>query len=86
MSTDKSTAPGGDAQKTAQELARIAKHLATLNERVEALEQENRLLHQRQESLVAERAALVERNEEARSRVEAMIERLKALELAGLGS
>lgn len=86
MSTNKSNAPVGDAQKTAEELERIAKHLATLNERVEALEQENRLLHQRQESLVAERATLVERNEEARSRVEAMIERLKALELAGLSS
>jgi cell division protein ZapB len=34
-------------------------------------------------SLVAERAGLVQRNEEARSRVEAMIERLKALENAG---
>ena len=86
MTTDNTSAPTGDAQKTARELERIAQHLATLNERVEALEQENRLLHERQESLVAERAGLVQRNEEARSRVEAMIERLKALELAGLGS
>ena len=34
----------------------------------------------RQESLVAERAQLVAKNEEARSKVEAMINRLKALE------
>lgn len=75
----------GSPDKTAGELERIAKHLVELKSRLEALEQENKLLHDRQEALVAERASLVERNEEARSRVEGMIERLKALELAGIG-
>jgi len=51
---------------------------------LDQLQQENRLLHERQEALVAERASLVQRNEEARSRVEGMIERLKALEVAGI--
>jgi len=75
----------GSPDKTAGELERIAKHLDELKSRLESLEQENKLLHDRQEALVAERASLVERNEEARSRVEGMIERLKALELAGIG-
>lgn len=74
-----------DPGKTAGELERIAKHLEDLKSRLDALERENKLLHDRQESLVVERAALVKRNEEARSRVEGMIERLKALELAGIG-
>ncbi len=73
-----------DAGKTATELERIAKHLTDLQVKLEQLEQENRLLHERQEALVAERASLVKRNEEARTRVEGMIERLKALELAGI--
>lgn len=83
--TSQSHAPELDPGKTAGELERIAKHLEELKSRLDALERENKLLHDRQESLVAERAALVQRNEEARSRVEGMIERLKALELAGIG-
>lgn len=85
MSSDTSDAIGFDATKTAGEVERIAKHLQELKSRLDALAQENRLLHERQEALVAERASLVKRNEEARSRVEGMIERLKALELAGIG-
>ena len=45
------------------------------------LEDENRALRDQQNSLVAERAALVEKSELARSRVEAMITRLRAMEV-----
>lgn len=42
--------------------------------------QENQGLRQSQQQLNGERANLMARNEQARSRVEAMIQRLKALE------
>ena len=45
------------------------------------LDDENRALRERQASLIAERASLVEKSELARSRVEAMIARLRAMEL-----
>lgn len=45
------------------------------------LDDENRALREQQASLMAERAALVEKSELARSRVEAMIARLRAMEL-----
>ena len=49
-------------------------------ERQQRLGDENRSLRQQQEQLIHDRAQLVSRNEEARTRVEAMIQRLKALE------
>ncbi len=45
------------------------------------LSDENRALRDQQSSLVAERAGLIEKSELARSRVEAMIARLKAMEI-----
>ena len=45
------------------------------------LTDENRGLRDQQSSLVAERASLIEKSELARSRVEAMIARLKAMEI-----
>ncbi len=48
---------------------------------VEELREENRALRNQQDHLVAERAALIEKSEVARSRVEAMIARLKAMEV-----
>jgi cell division protein ZapB len=45
------------------------------------LSDENRALRDQQSSLVAERASLIEKSELARSRVEAMIARLKAMEI-----
>lgn len=45
------------------------------------LADENRALRDQQASLIAERAALVEKSELARSRVEAMITRLRAMEV-----
>ena len=47
----------------------------------EHLSDENRALRDQQSSLVAERASLIEKSELARSRVEAMIARLKAMEI-----
>jgi cell division protein ZapB len=45
------------------------------------LTDENQALRNQQSSLVAERAGLIEKSELARSRVEAMIARLKAMEI-----
>lgn len=64
------------------DLIRLEQGLGEMVRRLRVLEEENRSLKARQDNLVSERAALVQRNEEARSRVEAMIERLKALESA----
>ena len=47
----------------------------------EDLTEENRALREQQATLVAERASLIEKSELARSRVEAMIARLKAMEI-----
>ena len=47
----------------------------------ERLEDENRALRDQQNSLIAERATLVEKSELARSRVEAMITRLRGMEV-----
>jgi len=69
--------------RTETDLDRLQAGLKEMIRRLRVLEEENRSLKVRQETLVAERANLVQRNDEARSRVEAMIERLKALESAG---
>ncbi len=45
------------------------------------LTDENRALRNQQSTLVVERASLIEKSELARSRVEAMIARLKAMEI-----
>ncbi|NBB92223.1 MAG: TIGR02449 family protein [Gammaproteobacteria bacterium] len=70
-------------EHTTRSLDRLEQRMKELFGRLAQLEDENNSLRARQESLVAERATLVQRNEEARTRVEAMIERLKALENAG---
>jgi cell division protein ZapB len=69
---------------TAQyELAALSQQLDRLLEHVHRLSEENRSLRHSQEQLASERAGLLARNEQARSRVEAMIQRLKALENNG---
>ncbi|MGC1953168.1 MAG: TIGR02449 family protein [Gammaproteobacteria bacterium] len=62
--------------------------LEYLEDRIDALIQscedlraENRALREQQAHMVTERAALIEKSELARSRVEAMIARLKAMEV-----
>ncbi len=69
------------AQQTAeQELKRLEVRIDELIRTVERLKEENRSLRAQQQLLTSERAQLIERNELARSRVEAMINRLKAME------
>lgn len=66
-----------------QELAALGEQVDRLLDAVRRLTEENRSLRHSQEQLASERAGLMARNEQARSRVEAMIQRLKALENNG---
>lgn len=68
---------------TQQELAALSQQLDRLLELVRRLHEENRSLRHSQEQLATERAGLMARNDQARTRVEAMIQRLKALESNG---
>ncbi|TBR36855.1 MULTISPECIES: TIGR02449 family protein [Dyella] len=63
-----------------QEIAALGEQVDRLLDTVRRLNEENRSLRHSQEQLANERAGLMARNEQARSRVEAMIQRLKALE------
>ena len=65
------------------ELKSLADKLDRLLATNERLNEENRSLRSAHEQLAQERAALVAKNEQARGRVEAMINRLKALEQNG---
>ncbi len=65
---------------TEQELRKLEVRLEELVRSIERLKEENRSLRNQQDSLVTERANLIEKNELARTRVEAMINRLKAME------
>jgi cell division protein ZapB len=64
----------------AQELARLENRLDELVVICGQLKDENRSLKERQDSLIADRATLLQKNEQVRARVEAMINRLKAME------
>ncbi len=65
---------------TEQELRKLEVRLEELVRSITRLKEENRSLRHQQDSLVTERAGLIEKNELARGRVEAMINRLKAME------
>jgi cell division protein ZapB len=65
---------------TEQELRKLEVRLEDLVRTISRLKEENRSLRNQQDSLVTERAGLIEKNELARNRVEAMINRLKAME------
>ena len=65
---------------TEQELRKLEVRLEELVNTITRLKEENRSLRNQQDSLVSERANLIEKNELARTRVEAMINRLKAME------
>jgi len=67
-------------QMAEQELKRLEYRLDELIKTIERLKEENRSLRNQQESLTSERAQLIERNELAKTRVEAMINRLRAME------
>lgn len=62
------------------ELDALTETLDQLLNTVQRMDEENRSLRHSQEQLATERSGLLARNEQARSRVEAMIQRLKALE------
>ncbi|RAO76826.1 TIGR02449 family protein [Dyella jiangningensis] len=66
-----------------RELTALGEQVDRLLDTVRRLTEENRSLRHSQEQLASERAGLMARNEQARSRVEAMIQRLKALENNG---
>lgn len=63
-----------------QDLKRLEYRIEELIRSVERLKEENRSLRVQQDTMTTERAQLIERNELARTRVEAMINRLKAME------
>jgi cell division protein ZapB len=65
---------------TEQELRKLEVRLEELVDTITRLKEENRSLRNQQESMVTERASLIEKSEMARTRVEAMINRLKAME------
>lgn len=67
-------------QSPSNELASLEAQLQELLSLCERLKNENHSLRSQQETLSNERANLIEKNEMARSRVEAMINRLKAME------
>ena len=67
-------------EQAAKDLERLEQQLIALLDQCKKLREDNASLQSRQELLVAERASLVAKNEEARTKVEAMINRLKALE------
>lgn len=69
-----------EQQMAEQELKRLEVRLDELIKTIGRLKEENRSLRSQQENLNSERAQLIERNEMARTRVEAMINRLKAME------
>ena len=63
------------------DLSKLEARIDELVRSVKELSEENRALRDQQGNLMAERAALIEKSELARSRVEAMIARLKAMEI-----
>ena len=63
------------------DLSALEAQIDELIRRCERLSDENQALRHQQNSLVAERASLIEKSEMARARVEAMIARLRAMEI-----
>ena len=71
------------ARTVEDEIAALSRALDKALDRLRRLAEENASLRRGRDQLAGERASLMTRNEQARARVEAMIERLKALESAG---
>lgn len=65
-----------------QELKRLESRVNNLIRAFEDLKKENSLLKAQQDTYTAERASLIDKNEQARKRVEAMITRLKSMEVS----
>jgi cell division protein ZapB len=66
---------------TENDLRQLEQRIDQLIDTVGSLKNENTNLRQQQEKLVAERSQLLDKTETARTRVEAMISRLRSLEL-----
>lgn len=64
-----------------QELKGLEIRIDDLIKTCEELKKENHLLKLQQDSYTTERASLIDKNEQARKRVEAMITRLKSMEV-----
>ena len=71
-----------DKTYTESDLQQLEKQIDALIETVSLLKQENSSLRHQQDKLLSEKAQLVEKTELARNRVEAMITRLRSLELS----
>ena len=65
-----------------RELKRLESRVNSLIRAYEDLRKENSLLKAQQDTYTAERASLIDKNEQARKRVEAMITRLKSMEVS----
>ena len=65
-----------------QELAQLEIRVNSLIQTCEALKKENSLLKTQRDMYTAERASLIDKNDQARKRVEAMITRLKSMEIS----
>lgn len=72
-----------DADPLKAEIQALDTSLDHLLDTLKRLAEENQSLRHSQEQLASERAGLLARNEQARTRVEAMIQRLRALENPG---
>jgi cell division protein ZapB len=66
---------------TESDLQKLENQIDALIDAVNQLKQENTSLRHQQDNLLAERSQLIEKTELARNRVEAMITRLRSLEL-----
>ena len=66
---------------TEDDLRQLEQRIDELIDTVGSLKNENSSLRQQKDKLAGERSALIEKTEMARSRVEAMISRLRSLEL-----
>ena len=66
---------------TEDDLRQLEKRIDELIDTVGTLQSENTSLRQQKDKLMTERSQLIEKTEMARSRVEAMISRLRSLEL-----
>ena len=64
------------------DLQKLEKQIDELIETLNLLKKENTSLRHQQDNLMTERAQLIEKTELARTRVEAMISRLRSLELS----
>lgn len=63
------------------DLLKLENQIDALIDAVDQLKQENTSLRHQQDQLLSERSQLIEKTELARNRVEAMITRLRSLEL-----